>query len=651
MDGLNKGIKIGLTFSCPNNSMGLFSNGAKQNVLFLNELLLNIGYDVELIIQDKNIKNIDNLYGFDNQRNKYSLYSNILNSNYGLVIQIGFELQKDILLELKKNGVKLVSYHCGNDYVFDMENILNGTDERNPQYCNLPPGTFDQIWSIPQMTNTNKYYWQTLYKTKCIEVPFIWSPSVINRFNQDCIKSGMDDLYYKPKGDIKIAIFEPNRNVFKWSLPCLLVCENSYTIEKSIDHIFVTNVSDNETFNLKTFNNLVRPLFLHKDKKISIEARYSTLYFMSKNASVAVSHQWENGLNYLYLDLAWMGWPIVHNAHLCKDIGYYYEGFNYEMGGKVLNDVIKHHHLNYEKYIDDNRKLIDRYLPTNKELQKKYEQLVNSLLIDKKSINNTSKDIIFYVIYCNDERLEFMKKQVSDLNLPYEFVYFKSYLPETNLEWEVKGDKFSSNKLQCCFRSHISAIKDFTEKYPNKKYVCVLEDDVCLLKEGFESKLEEVLNKYSQNKEIDYVSIGYLPTNPTGYLTRERLSLVKNQDNLIYYEFDKGFTIWGTQAQIFSKETSKKIVELLDRKTGKEVYDSVNKYVSKNEIKQNKQIYLTPDSLIPLIFSQGIVNPHLAIEGKFYSSIHAKQNSDFRQENWKTYSDMGYIKMSDYYNC
>ena len=38
-----------------------------------------------------------------------------------------------------------------------------------------------------------------------------------------------------------------------------------------------------------------------------------------------------------------MGWPIVHNAHLCKDVGYFYDGFNYEEGGNVLSDVIENH--------------------------------------------------------------------------------------------------------------------------------------------------------------------------------------------------------------------------------------------------------------------------------------------------------------------
>jgi hypothetical protein len=103
---------------------------------------------------------------------------------------------------------------------------------------------------------------------------------------------------------------------------------------------------------------------------------------MFKYCDIAVSHQWENPLNYLYFDLAWMGWPIVHNAHLCKDIGYYYEGFNYEDGGNMLDHVLQNHDNNVDDYINKNREAIDRYLPSNETLQNNYKQIINQLILN-----------------------------------------------------------------------------------------------------------------------------------------------------------------------------------------------------------------------------------------------------------------------------
>ena len=80
---------------------------------------------------------------------------------------------------------------------------------------------------------------------------------------------------------------------------------------------------------------IVNSLDLHHDKKITSEARFNTLAFMKDHASVAVSFQMENNLNYLYFDLAWMGYPIIHNASFIKDVGYYYDQFDYDSGAKI----------------------------------------------------------------------------------------------------------------------------------------------------------------------------------------------------------------------------------------------------------------------------------------------------------------------------
>jgi hypothetical protein len=268
-----------------------------------------------------------------------------------------------------------------------MEDVLHSSriGNRIPQYSYLSEHlpVFDEMWSIPQMVNTNLSYWETLYKTKTIEVPFIWSPLSIQHFEEDCITSNIGTLNYRNKGESKkLAIFEPNINVVKWFFPALLVCENAYRLmPEKISHAYVTNVvKENKNLNVKLLNTVVKSLDLFIDGKISIEDRYNTLNFMSNYSDIAVSHQWENPLNYIYLDLAWMGWPIVHNAHLCKDVGYYYEGFNYEEGGKVLTDVILNHDKESDEYLKRNREVIDRFLPSNKDVRDNYTKLINELI-------------------------------------------------------------------------------------------------------------------------------------------------------------------------------------------------------------------------------------------------------------------------------
>ena len=123
---------------------------------------------------------------------------------------------------------------------------------------------------------------------------------------------------------------------------------------------------------------IINSLDLHQDRKITSEARFNTLAFMKDYASLAVSFQMENHLNYLYFDLAWMGYPIIHNAKLIKNIGYYYNEFNYEEGAQMLNKALENH--DFDSYIKKNRELIFKYTPQNIELQKKYKSLIDSLV-------------------------------------------------------------------------------------------------------------------------------------------------------------------------------------------------------------------------------------------------------------------------------
>jgi len=385
--------KIGITFDCSNDIKSLFSNGIRQNVLYFFDLLKNIGYDCYLIISDEKescILELKKIALFENI--KYVNYSDILSFNFNIIFLMGFDVEIRILKILKYMKTLIVRYSCGNSYFIDSEKILYSQHSIRGNYNFIDynnSNLIDEIWSIPQMVNTNKYYWSTFYRTKCIEVPFIWSDKSISISAFIDNNSNVNDFLYKKHNGLdtkKIAVFEPNLSIMKWCLPALLVCENTYRLDKKIDKVFLTNINMSEktnneinNFNLDELNKIVRYLDLFSDKKISIETRFNTLFFMKNYADIAVSHQMENPLNYLYLDLAWMGWPIVHNAELCKDVGYYYEGFNYEMGSEILLDVILNHDKNSNEYLKKNREIITRYLPTNKELQNKYKILIENL--------------------------------------------------------------------------------------------------------------------------------------------------------------------------------------------------------------------------------------------------------------------------------
>jgi len=388
-----KNIKIGITLNVFKEVKQFCSNGINQNSLYLCELLLNAGFDTYFILSDTNLMDItdENLkIQLYDDRFKFVKYSDILTHGFDIFITLSFS-DSNIYVHnyLKYMNTKIVGYFCGNSYIIDTEKILynqhKNIQEESFQFYNNNKPRYDEIWSIPQMSDLNLHYWKILYRCNVTTVPFVWSRNAIKLHSiiNNCHEN---DLLYKIKNtEKKIAILEPNISIMKWALPAILICENCYRNNKNIKHLYINNITSDSKIvdlNLNKFNKFMNKnnFDLIKDKKCSIESRYNTLEFMSKIADVVVSHQWGNPLNYLYFDLAWLGYPIVHNASLCKDVGYYYEGFDYTQASEVLNDVLHNHDHNLKKYILNNRKNIDRFLSDNIVLIAKYKQLIFNLL-------------------------------------------------------------------------------------------------------------------------------------------------------------------------------------------------------------------------------------------------------------------------------
>jgi hypothetical protein len=376
--------KIAITFSFPDKLMDVFTNGIRQNTIFFYELLSNIGYDVHMIVPDSAYESSQKTGFWNNGSIKYLKTSQLISFGFHLVVQFGFQIEEYILDFLKASDIRTVFYNCGNKYFIESESCLynKNAEVQDFQYNNFNYHHFDQIWLIPQMMNTCLHYMKILYRCDAIEVPFIWSPSMSELYEKELGRS----IQYKNRGINKsVSIFEPNLSIIKWAIPSVLICENAHrtiTDKSLIKHVYMTNMNavNNDLPNVSVVNKMVKSLDIFANKKLSIEGRYNSLYFMAQHSDIAVSHQMENPLNYLYLDLAWMGWPIIHNAHLCKDVGYYYEGFNYDEGSEVLKRVILTHDDNAEEYLKRNRSVIHKYLPTNKYLQEQYISLINNLL-------------------------------------------------------------------------------------------------------------------------------------------------------------------------------------------------------------------------------------------------------------------------------
>ena len=396
-----KDIRIGISAAVPSH---MFNNGIHQNTLYFYDVLKNIGYTPYLVVTnpdyEKFKKSPPDGWNKAHYENIVS-FSQMHRVGFHAVVTFGVQISHITLQQLRHAGVKLVSYVCGNEYLINSEAIIynhgeSGSFEQDKS--NPRTSLFDEVWLIPQMMELNAAYKRTLSRcAKVIEAPFIWSPKGIESIAEKDGVTLNDFLYVnaktakektKPKDVTKsmtksMAIFDPNISIMKWFLPSFVLCERAYQLAPQlVDRVYITNAFRDkigDTLNSKKIENTVRYTDLFLDKRVFFEKRFITFEFMKTHADVAVFHQWGNPLNYIYLEMAWLGYPFVHNAHLCADLGYYYEGYNLEQGAEMLLRAIMKHDTDPREYLRVNRERVDRYLPTNASLQQKYEKMFDDL--------------------------------------------------------------------------------------------------------------------------------------------------------------------------------------------------------------------------------------------------------------------------------
>ena len=140
---------------------------------------------------------------------------------------------------------------------------------------------------------------------------------------------------------------EPNTSILKNMMPIIHSMEWAYKQSKDLFKSFnVTNAK--EFLDNPILITIGKVLEINKDKKLVFDRRWPISNLLGLRADMVVSHQWGNPLNYAYLDVVYFGYPLIHNAHLCQDIGYYYSDFNLKEAGDLIVQVARTHKENKE---------------------------------------------------------------------------------------------------------------------------------------------------------------------------------------------------------------------------------------------------------------------------------------------------------------
>ena len=371
-------MKVGVTINVGTSS--IWSAGVNQNAMYLAMLLKEAGHDSWILYsnQTKSNNTKRTLDEIDTGVQLMDLNAS-LDTRFDVIIQLGLTVEKYMYDCWKKQNenLKFVCYECGNHFLIEQEKILYGMHNANVEHRPMEYAIPDQVWSIPQMENTNLSYYK--FSRKCDNatvVPFIWDPVAIESHAKT-----HDYGLYEPREIKKIAVMEPNISVMKNCVFPIVVLENfvkkEYAELEKIYLVGAKKIKDN-----LAFKKLITKTTLLSKKLLTAESRIQTHHLLHNYVDLVISWQWENNLNYLYFDVAWLGWPVVHNANLCQDVGYYYEAFNADDGALKIKEAIENHN-NDTDYMSRMRKTIGRYTKENKKLQEQYTELLEDLVNDR----------------------------------------------------------------------------------------------------------------------------------------------------------------------------------------------------------------------------------------------------------------------------
>lgn len=263
-----------------------------------------------------------------------------------------------------------------------------------------------------------------------------------------------------------------------------------------------------------------------------------------------------------------------------------------------------------------------------------------------------NQDIQFVIISSDITRKEIMHKQFKDLELDSAFnIHYEDGITINNSPYDLKliypfdlERPLEEPEVLCCFFSHIKAMKWFIHN-SNHPYLLLLEDDVAIQKINFKENLLELIPKF-QNKKFDYISLGYLINNISDNLLNHPLIY---KDNNLYWNLYKKYlhTTWGTQAQLFPRETVKSYLSIYDKSSTKDIKKSIYSYLDKNEFYYINPPRLQIDCLNGLLKHQCIVFPPMVIELNNINSLISKEQS---YKRWEEGQIRGIYNLNNYYS-
>lgn len=372
---MNKIKKIGITVLIKEPTESLFTNGIKQNAIIMRDTFSAIP-EIEEVYYINLGKQRDYSRSPWGKYEKHIITFEESLEKVDLIVCACASVPEDYAELAKKRGIKLVHHIMGNEYYAFAESVIfkdekNTIIEREKHY--------DAVWISPHLYDVNKSLFEVLYNCPVYVGPYVWSPQFLDEFLAEFVATG-NKIKYAPSNNKakRVSVFEPNISMVKNCITPIIIGEKLY--KKHPEGLDSLNLFGSTNIKQKRpLFNFVKGLDIQKGGKIFFEDRYPIGLSLSKYSDIVLSHHQDCGLNYLYLDAAWMGYPVVHNSSYIKELGLYYAGYDAEAAADLLVECIETFDSFYEKYYEDSRVYVSKFFPTNKQNVEGYQKLISLL--------------------------------------------------------------------------------------------------------------------------------------------------------------------------------------------------------------------------------------------------------------------------------
>lgn len=330
--------------------LSLFASGLVQNAYFLYRVFTNLGYACDMLSYDPSFKQLN--YTGTPVR---TITDRFRPDDYALLVTVSSGIYPSIYEACKKTGTRVIGFVCGNIACMNVEAFVS--DSRSSSTIIGKENPVDSIWLIKCFEFMKSYLEVTRYTTATC-VPHLWNPCLLEEHAARKGKTGAD-LTYSPVVHTHpkciLIMLEPNLQFVKTAtVPIVGADKLNRTHPECIELVQVYNYPSKSVAADALVENLTLKAKLRKNKSPN-----TTEVLLVHNAipymPIFVSHQIYTEWNYLYYELLYYGYPLVHNSPALRDYGYYYEGFDVDACAEQIHTALRTHNVGHADTLAKNR--------------------------------------------------------------------------------------------------------------------------------------------------------------------------------------------------------------------------------------------------------------------------------------------------------